>query len=246
MQLRILDICSGAGLAAIGYHQAGWDVVGVDIAPQPRYPFRHICQDALEYLADIEYIRQNFDAIHASPPCQLYSLSTAPQRAQGKQYPDLVSPIRVAIEQIGLPWVIENVPNAPIRADIMLYGHMFGLNVIRWRHFETGNWYAMQPGVPQRVGTVNSGDYISVYGKGGYRKSTDMPRGWRPKFDQGSVLRTWHYAMGIPKEYEFRDVEIAEGIPPAYTRYIGEMLAHYIHHTTTTRHSTPPSIRGRW
>lgn len=243
MPLRLLDIFSGAGLAAIGYHQAGWEVTGVDIVSQPRYPFRHIQADALEILADVQYIRSNFDAIHASPPCQLYSVATAPQRAKGKQYPDLVAPVRQQLESIGLPWIIENVPNAPIRLDITLFGHMFGLRVIRRRHFEIGGWFALQPGIPQRVGTVLSGDFISIFGKVGYRKYSALPKNWRPSFDQGSIISTWHYAMGIPSQYKFRDIEISEGIPPAYTRYLGALLAEHIRFTTT-HPSTPTSILG--
>lgn len=129
---------------------------------------------------------------------------------------------------IGLPWVMENVPTAPIRADIVLYGYMFGLPVIRRRHFEIEGWWTMQPGIPARIGSVKNGDFITIFGKQGYRKSANLPKGWRPKFDQGTGLKTWHYAMGIPDQYRFRDTEIAEGIPPAYTRYIGRLLANYV------------------
>lgn len=233
--LRILDICSGAGLAAIGYHQAGWSVTGVDIAPQPRYPFEFVQADALDILSDIDYCR-TFDAIHASPPCQKYSQSTAPFRALGKVYPDLVSPIRALLERIERPYVIENVPLAPIRHDIVLHGWMFGLNVMRKRCFEVGNWWAMQPGIKQRSGSVRDGDFITIIGKQGYRKYKGLPRNWRPKFDQGSGLKTWHFAMGIPPEYKFKDIEISEGIPPPYTKYIGTVLAEYITHSRLTTH----------
>lgn len=234
--MRILDLYSGAGLAAIGYMQAGFHVTGVDIEKKSTYAGHIFIQgNALEILLDINYCRQ-FDAIHASPPCQKYSKSTAMFRAMGKYYPDLIEPTRILLEKIGLPYIIENVPTAPIRPDIVLHGWMFQnplnpphpLNVMRRRHFELGNWFAMQPGIGQRRGSVRDGDFITIIGKQGYRKYKGLPRHWRPKFDQGTGLKTWHYAMGIPIEYQFRDVEISEGIPPPYTRYIGELLFEYL------------------
>lgn len=230
--LRILDICSGAGLAAIGYHQSGWSVTGVDIAPQPRYPFEFIQADALEVLADLNYCRQ-FDAIHASPPCQKHSNATAQFRKKGKDYTDIISAVRNRLETIGRPYVMENVPSAPIRPDIVLVGWMFGeLRVVKKRHFEIFNWWAMQPGISQKIGTVADGDYVSIFGKFGYQKNKKWPRDWRPKFAKKTGLETWHFAMGIPREYKFKDIEISQGIPPAYTRYIGSLLAEHIQRST--------------
>ena len=228
MQPKLLDIYSGAGLAAIGYRQAGFHVTGVDDKTKSTYAGDTFIQaDALDILSDIAYCRQ-FDAIHASPPCQRYTQSTAMFRAAGKWYPDMIQPTRDLLEKIGLPYIIENVPTAPIRPDIVLHGWMFGLNVMRKRHFELGNWWMMQPGVRQRIGSVKEGDFVTVIGKQGYRKYKGLPKRWRPKFDQGTGLKTWHYAMGIPPEYRFRDVEISEGIPPAYTRYLGGYLMEYL------------------
>jgi DNA (cytosine-5)-methyltransferase 1 len=222
--MKLLDIYCGAGLAALGYKQAGFHVTGVDIHRKSTYAGDvFVLADALEILADLKYCRR-FDAIHASPPCQLYSQSTAQFRAAGKEYADLVAPTRKLLDSIGLPYVIENVPNAPVRPDIVLHGWMFGLHVMRKRVFELGGWWMMQPGIPKRRGSVRSGDFITIIGKQGYRKYKGLPRNWRPKFDQGSGLKTWHYAMGIPPQYRFRDVEISEGIPPAYAQYIGTFL----------------------
>lgn len=244
---RILDICSGAGLAAIGYHEAGFEVFGVDILPQPRYPFQHIQADALEVLRDLDFCR-TFDAIHASPPCQKHSPSTAMFRAAGKQYPDIIAPIRTLLDKIGLPYIIENIPNAPIRPDITLHGWMFGLNVMRKRCFELGGWWMMQPGIRLRIGSVKDGDFCTIIGKQGYRKCKALPKDWCPKFDQGNCLKTWHYAMGIPPEYKFLDVEISAGIPPAYTKYIGTILMERItkiqspcHTTTSTPTTSAPT-----
>lgn len=225
--LRLLDLCCGAGLAAIGYRQAGFEVVGVDIDPQPLYPFEFIQADARKILRDATFCRQ-FDAIHASPPCQRWSRGTRPYRLKGKVYPDLITPIRRLLDKRGLPYIIENVPLAPVRPDIVLYGYMFGLPVIRQRHFELGNWWTMQPGRPAQIGNTLTGDFCTIYGNASYRKSKKQPSGWRPKFDQGTALSTWHYAMGIPPQYQFRDTDLSEGIPPAYTRYLGELMADHV------------------
>lgn len=232
--MNLLDVYSGTGLAAIGYHESGFEVTGVDIQDKPRYPFKHIQADALEILKDLAFVRQ-FDAIHASPPCQAFTPSTAQQRANGKTYPNLIEVTRDLLNKTGLPWIMENVPNAPVRKDLILRGDMFGLNVWKTRIFEFGGgFWMMQPSRPTRVGSVKNGDYVSIFGKGGYRKYTKMEVGWRPKCDQGSIIKTWHYAMGIPQEFgPFKDVEISEGIPPAYTKYIGQHLIQYIQNTHT-------------
>lgn len=220
--MKLLDLYCGAGLAAIGYQQAGFHVTGVDIEAKSCYAGDvFLLGDALEVLKDLAFCRQ-FDLVHASPPCQKYSQSTVMFRAQGKVYADLIEPTREALELIGLPYVIENVPTAPVRPDIVLHGWMFGLNVMRKRHFELGNWWMMQPGVSKRIGSVKDGDFCTIIGKQGYRKYKGLPKNWRPKFDQGSGIKTWHFAMGIPEGYKFRDTEISEGIPPAYARYLGE------------------------
>ncbi len=226
---KLLDVYCGTGLCAIGYHMAGFEVTGIDIAPKPRYPFQFIRRDALEALDDLNFVAQ-FDAIHASPPCQGYSPSTAKFRKMGKTYPDLIDATRERLNRTGKPWVMENVPAAPLRKDLLLRGDMFGLHVLKQRCFEFGGGvFLMQPGLPQKVGSVRGGDYVSIFGKAGYRKYQKLPRDWRPNFCQGSVLKTWHFAMGIPDEFgPFKDVEISEGIPPPYTAYIGEYLMNHL------------------
>jgi DNA (cytosine-5)-methyltransferase 1 len=144
----------------MGYHQAGFDVVGVDINPQKRYPFPFIQGDALEILERIIcgesietnqgaiYCKRDFAAIHASPPCQAY---TALRHIAKKEHPDLLGPTRDLLEKTGLPWIIENVPGAPINAMLMLCGTMFGLQTIcgaelqRHRYFETNWWFGLAP-----------------------------------------------------------------------------------------------------
>lgn len=130
---RLLDLFCGQGGAGAGYWYAGFDVVGVDIAAQPRYPYplTFIQGDALEYLAAHGH---EFDAIHASPPCQAF---TRAQRIRSREHPDLIGPTRRALARLNRPWVIENVPGAPLRNPAELCGAMFELRTYRHRLFET-------------------------------------------------------------------------------------------------------------
>jgi hypothetical protein len=129
----------------MGYHRAGFDVVGVDNRPQPRYPFGFVQADAVEVLADAEFLA-GFDAIHASPPCQAYATVT---QATGDQagHPDLVPPVLALLEAQHRPWIVENVEGAPVRPDFILCGSHFGLRVRRHRWFQT-SWrgFALLPG----------------------------------------------------------------------------------------------------
>lgn len=149
----LLDLCCGAGGAAMGYSRAGFDrIVGVDINPQPRYPFEFIQGDGLEYLAEHGH---EFDSIHVSPPCQGYSIMRNLPWLKDKEYPLLIDPFRELLEATGKLWVIENVMGAHLPAG-WLCGTMFGLPFYRHRLFET-NWFWMQPGhTPHQV--VSSGD----------------------------------------------------------------------------------------
>ena len=210
---KLLDLFCKAGGAGVGYHRAGFEVVGVDIEPQPNYPFKFIQADAIHYLLEHghEYV-----IVHASPPCQKWTCSTATQRKKGKKYLDLITATRNALLYTGKPYIIENVPQAPIHPDIVLMGHMFGLKVLRKRHFET-SFFMLQPGIIKPVGTVKEGDYSSIFGKGAYKKSKNNKM---PKHKKNTVRETWAYAMGI--DWFMKDVELSEAIPPAYTEYIGK------------------------
>jgi DNA (cytosine-5)-methyltransferase 1 len=206
--MRILDLFSCAGGAAVGYSRAGFEVVGVDIDPQPNYPYEHHVADALAYLAAHGH---EFDAVHASPPCQDYSALKA---VHGNEWPRLIEPTRDLLEQIGKPYVIENVQGAPVRRDLTLCGEMFGLGVIRHRYFELGGWTMPAPAHIRHRGRVRGwrhgayfdGPYLAVHGEGG---------------GKGTVAE-WQVAMGI----DWTDVrrEIAEAIPPIYTQFIGTGL----------------------
>lgn len=207
---RLLDLFCGAGGAGTGYHRAGFDVVGVDIKPQPRYPFGFVQADALEYCAAHGH---EFDAIHASPPCQAYSVATkvhGPVRVAAT-HPDLVEPTRELLNKIGKPWVIENVPGSPLFGTLMLCGSMFGLEVRRHRLFE-GCVPTMSP-----TSCDHSLPAVPVYGHtgAGANRGRERARG------RSNGVDDWKRAMAI----DWMTVnELAEAIPPAYTEYIGKQL----------------------
>lgn len=200
----------------MGYHRAGFDVVGVDIAPQPRYPFTFVQAHALEYLDGFtdpnHTIADAFDAIHASPPCQRYSFITAVHGAQTvNEHPDLIQPVRSRLVATGLPFVIENVPGAPLNAWLLLCGSMFSLEVRRHRLFE-GAVPMMAPS------TCNhSESAVPVYGHTG----AGANRGRERERGRSNGVADWRRAMGI----DWMGVdELAEAIPPAYTEWIGRHL----------------------
>lgn len=211
---RLLDLFCGAGGAAMGYYRAGFDVVGVDIKPQPRYPFEFVQGDALEYCAAHG---AEFDAIHASPPCQAYSAS---RTIRGyTNHPDLVAPTRAALVATGKPYVIENVKGAPlVEPLVVLYGTMFGLRTMRQRLFEYRGFdmpFTLAPSKPAKsakMGRIAKPDqWITIAGKGGAR----------------GTKQQWMDAIGI----DWMCVEeLAQAIPPAYTEYIGRQLLQALNH----------------
>ncbi len=217
---RLLDLYCCAGGAGVGYSQAGFDVVGVDIKPQPRYPLRFVRDDALNFLTKrLRWIQGTFNAVHASPPCQAHSALTKGNALRfGYRYADHISATRNLLDEIGLPYIIENVAGAPIRHDVWLCGEMFGLGVVRHRFFELGGWTMDQPAHVAHRGKVRGyrhgqfqdGPYVQVYGKGGAK---------------GTVAE-WQQAMGIDWTDDPR--ELVQAIPPAYTRLIGRGLQAWI------------------
>jgi len=210
---RLLDLFCGAGGAAMGYHRAGFDVVGVDIKPQPHYPFEFIQADAMTYPLD------GFDVIHASPPCQAYTPMSNRWRVSGKAtkvHPRLIEPTRVRLLGAGVPWVIENVPGAPIRPDVKLCGYSFGLRVHRHRLFETTELVMSVP-----YSCRGWRDHVGVYGD-----HPDGGRLWTRKDGHAPLRRAASIedgrdAMGI----DWMDwPELKEAIPPAFTEHIGRQL----------------------
>lgn len=202
--LRLLDLYCGAGGAGMGYHRAGFsEIVGVDIHPQPNYPFTFWRRDALSLTYE-ELL--SFDLITASPPCQAYSRGSALARKRGKVYPDLIDPTRRMLEAASKPYVIENVLGAPLRPDISLCGTMFGLKVQRHRYFETNIRNLGSNLVCNHDGSVVDGDYVTVAGSGGHGRGS---------------FKLWQDAMQI--DWMTKD-EIRESIPPAFTQHIGELI----------------------
>lgn len=201
---RLLDLFCGAGGAAMGYYRAGFDVVGVDIKPQPRYPFEFHQADALDYCAEHGH---EYDAIHASPPCQDYSPLRA--RQNGKRYPDLYAPVKAGLLASGRPYIIENVPNSPLKDYITLCGGMFGLRTYRHRRFEC-SFLILQPPHPRHIARTST-----------KKRRVDFDAGMHISItgDVGSWLGP--ACMGIDW---MTGNELSQAIPPAYTEFIGRQL----------------------
>jgi DNA (cytosine-5)-methyltransferase 1 len=207
--MKLLDLFCGAGGAAMGYHRAGFEVVGVDIAPQPRYPFEFHQADALAYCAAHG---QEFDVIHASPPCQRYTVGRKIHDS-GARHPDLVGPTRDLLRSTWKTYVIENVPGAPLRLPITLCGTMFDLHVFRHRLFES-NWTLLTPAHRTHNGSTGATDGYSTLARG--RNGYICVAGHNFIFAEGAA------AMGI--DWMRTRYELAQAIPPAYTEYIGKQL----------------------
>lgn len=194
----------------MGYHRAGFEVVGVDLVHQPDYPFEFIQGDALSYLVNHWH---EFDAVHASPPCQASTALTKGTN-KGRMYVNLIPETRRLLAATGLPTVMENVQGSDLRRDLTLCGEMFGLGVLRHRYFEVENFTVEAPAHKPhrgrvrgwRHGTYFDGPYVAVYGDGG---------------GKGSV-EEWQTAMGIDWTNDRKS--IAEAIPPAYTHFLGTQL----------------------
>lgn len=213
-QPRLLDLFCGGGGAALGYHRAGFDVTGVDLHPQPDYPYRFIRCDALIYLAEYGH---RFDAVHASPPCQAHTPLSALQKRDRGGYLDLIPDTRSMLSTLTVPWVIENVPyrSAGLINPVILCGQMFDTGVIRHRGFET-NWKLRQPAHrPHRRTTRNSylptpgAPLMTVTGRNGHHS------------------RAWVAAAALAMGVEHLSINlnaVCEAIPPAYTAYIGSYL----------------------
>ena len=219
MRPRLLDLFCGAGGAAVGYYRAGFDVVGVDIKRQPRYPFEFIQTDAPAFLESFVHDPQNyyhdkFDAIHASPPCQDHMMRAMPgQRSHGNGW--MLAATRDALTASGLPWVIENVPGARMRVDYELCGCIAGQpEVMRKRWFET-SWH----GFELRASCYHPTPVINTVrgnsGKGPWWRE----HGRRPTYDDIAA------AMGIDW---MRGAEVCQAIPPAYTQHLGGLLLEHL------------------
>ncbi|MEV5893163.1 DNA cytosine methyltransferase [Nonomuraea fuscirosea] len=215
---RLLDLYCCAGGAATGYRRAGFDVTGVDIAPQPHYPYPFLQADVLTL--DPTWIA-GFDAVHASPPCQRYTRLR--HRYACNRHPDLIAPTRALLHAAGRPYVIENVEDAKhlLHDPVMLCGLMFpGLRVFRHRYFETSGFTLNPPAHRSHRGmrchtldkrkahygsTNEWRDFVMVNGGG------------------NSTVAAAADAMGMTGR-ELTKQELNEAIPPAYTHHIGQAL----------------------
>jgi DNA (cytosine-5)-methyltransferase 1 len=216
---KLLDLFCGAGGCAVGYHRAGFDVVGVDNRPQPRYPFPFVQADALQPPFNL----REFDAIHASPPCQAHvkGLAAVNQvRGRELRHEDLIPAIRRILVAIGRPYVIENVEGSTLRTPVRICGTAFGLPIRRHRRFESNvllfgkdceHWRFKEAKYytsyrPHKKGGMST--VVQVYGRPG--------RG---------AMKDWPAAMGIDW---MSNHELSQAIPPAYTEYIGKQLLQVI------------------
>lgn len=211
MRPKLLDLFCCAGGAAMGYHRAGFEVVGVDINPQPNYPFEFIQADAMTMFAR-PFIDQ-FDLIHASPPCQNYSPLKA--LAPEKVYPDLIPETRRRLNWSRVPWVMENVMSAPLdkQRSIVLCGEMFGLRTYRHRRFECSTWL-FSPPHPKHVKPTAT-----------KQRKARWAEGWHVSITGDVGTYVGPEAMGIDW---MSGNELCEAIPPAYTQFIGEQLMRHL------------------
>lgn len=222
MTYRLLDLCCCEGGCSVGYARAGFEVVGVDIEPQRRYPFEFHQADAMTFPLD------GFDVVHASPPCQTYSVT---RHTHSKEHPDLVGPMRERLVASGLPFVMENVPGAPLLNYVELCGASFGcettdddgtpLVLKRHRLFES-NVFFVAPPVCQCATYRRRGYSVGgVYGGGSSDRNhaREVRRGgYTPSKERRAELigADWMTMHGL-----------SQAIPPAYTEWIGrQLMAH--------------------
>ena len=200
--LTVLDLCSGAGGLSMGYYLAGYDVVGVDLHPMPNYPFTFHQADALDYLDRITRTGEieKYGVVHASWPCQHFANVTN-WRGSQTDHEDLLTPGRELMQAAGRPWVIENVPEAPLRPDYLLCGSQFGLRVRRHRSFET-----------------------SWGGGGDLLPPCWHHKGLLPFMHKGE--RAYADAMGCTWMTKH---EARQAVPPAYSEWIGRQYLDHHH-----------------
>lgn len=223
----LVDYCCGAGAVSIGYCEAGFDVIGVDLVKQPNYPFPFVRADGLE----AEGLLAIADAAHASPPCLRDTVMKHAPGAKGEAHPLLIPGFRAMLKRSGKPYTIENVMGADLESPIIFNGFMFGLgtntsdgtryHLERKRKIET-NWPLMAPSfVPAKpvIGAYGAHVRCRAAGAGG-RGTRDFVGEDKP--------RLMREAMGIDAKYGFTMAEISQAVPPAYTKEIGTQLLKYL------------------
>lgn len=209
-KLKLLDLFCGGGGAAYGYELAGFDVTGVDNVPQPKYKGNFIQSDAILYLKENF---QFYDVIHASPPCQKYSMASMQFRIKGKEYVDLISITRKELISTRKPYIMENVPGSPLINPILLCGSMFDMATYRHRLFES-NMPLIAPIHFKHI-----------------HLNTKMGR---PIKENEFVQYVGHFS-GVKEVQEMTGLhwlgqsELAQSIPPKYTKYLGEQVKTFLY-----------------
>lgn len=209
----VFDGCCGAGGAAKGYHDAGFDVIGVDLYPQKNFPYEFIQGNILAALNDLYHGKpvgarpEEIDLIHVSPPCQRWSRQARCRPELASRYPDLVTPVRPLLRAIqalyGIPWVIENVPEAPLEYPVTLCGFMFGRELIRHRSFESSFLLPQPEHVPHPMKASKAGHWVP-----------------------GTVMSIAGHIAPVEHGREIMEItwttreELAEAIPPYYTEWV--------------------------
>lgn len=211
--MKLLDLFCGVGGASAGYAAAGFEVHGIDLKHGKRYPYTYVRTDVIDVLQDEKYLDQ-FDVIHASPPCQTHSITQHLRNAQGKSTSkvDLIPQTREALIASGKPYIIENVPGSPLLNPIQLCGSSFGLKVRRHRLFETN-----MPLVGSLCDHKSQGRPIGVYGS----LNDEIPRGGKT----ATTIDEARQAMGIDWAIW---TELVEAIPPAFTKYLGDQIGSWL------------------
>jgi DNA (cytosine-5)-methyltransferase 1 len=226
--MRLLDLFCGAGGAAAGYHRAGFEVVGIDISPQPHYPFLFHQGDALDidtWLRATDHWSA-IDVIHASPPCQFYSGMSHARPGVAQKYPDLIGPARRLLEASGLPWVIENVPDARawMKDPVLLCAQMFRPGVLLYRHrlFEAGGGLTLTapPAPAERApGAIGS-----------CGRSHPVPASRAGHWVPGTAMSVAGHVGNVALAREVMEIgwttrdELAEAIPPYYAEWVGQRI----------------------
>jgi hypothetical protein len=205
--MKVLDLFCGVGGASDGYNRAGFDVFGVDINAQPNYPFPMLIADAMEVLEGKYLDLDEYDLIHASPPCQTWSWGTRKDREE--KFPDLLTPTINALTALGKPFVIENIPNSGLNG-MTLCGTQFGLPLLKHRVFMTNFPMLALPHEKHVWGGVMAGIYVTVAGHGGNNKNGNYG------------VPAWRKAMDM--DWPTTRHELAEAIPPAYTEYVAKQF----------------------
>ena len=219
--LKALDLFCGAGGATMGLMRAGFEVTGIDNNRKlgKRYPGVFVCADAFNPPVEL----WDFDFIWSSPPCQRFSVGSKATRSNHKHH-DLIKEIRALLRASGVPYVIENVPQAPIRPDIVLTGAMFDLSVTRRRHFECSGWPPPFSLLIQDWRRSTRGELAVVAGHSGANRPhkrcswRELSEDEKRPIIEANSLENWQKAMGI--DWMATRKELAESIPPAYSKYI--------------------------